>query len=209
MPVWRAALRPQVRADAYEHLLVSHVSESIGQLLPSLHRCSARRLCLDPRATQHLLLVSSRRTRLLPRVWHTPHVQPRCGRSYLRHRRQSRPAVRFTVRGAIRHREPTTLCRQDYARRGYHKRSVDSASTWQLCHTPTSRSRHTRVAADLVSVTHLAILCGDSRRTYCGCLRPSARAHAWLITLTSGSGTKRTSNYCPAMSAIGGKADIN
>jgi hypothetical protein len=54
MPVWRAALRPQVRADAYEHLLVPHVPESIGQLLPGLHRCSARRLRLDPRATRHL-----------------------------------------------------------------------------------------------------------------------------------------------------------
>jgi hypothetical protein len=30
MPVWRAALRPQIRAGAYEHLLVSHVPESIG-----------------------------------------------------------------------------------------------------------------------------------------------------------------------------------
>jgi len=49
MPVWRASLRPQVRADAYEHLLVPHVPESIGQLLPGLHRCSARRLRLDPR----------------------------------------------------------------------------------------------------------------------------------------------------------------
>jgi hypothetical protein len=143
MPVWRAALRPQVRADAYEHLLVSHVPESIGQLLPSLHRCSARRLCLDPRATQHLLLVSSRRTRLLPRVWHTAHVQPRCGRSHLRHRRQSRPAVRFSVRGAIRHREPTTLCRQDYARRGYHKRSVDSEHLAIMPHANIPITTHT------------------------------------------------------------------
>jgi hypothetical protein len=62
MPVRRAALRPQIRADAYEHLLVSHVPESIGQLLPGLHRCSARRLRLDPRATRHLPLVGSRRT---------------------------------------------------------------------------------------------------------------------------------------------------
>jgi hypothetical protein len=29
-----------------------------------------------------------------------------------------------------------------------------------------------------------------------------------LITATSTSGTKRTSNWCPAMSAFGGKADI-
>ena len=41
-----------------------------------------------------------------------------------------------------------------------------TASTWQLCHTPTSRSRHTRVAADLVSAAHLAILCRDSGCTY-------------------------------------------
>ena len=48
MPVWRASLRPHVRADAYEHLLVPHVPESIGQLLPGLQRCSARRLRVDP-----------------------------------------------------------------------------------------------------------------------------------------------------------------
>jgi hypothetical protein len=59
MPVWRASLRPQVRADAYEHLLVPHVPESIGQLLPGLYRCSARRLRLDPRATRYLPLVGS------------------------------------------------------------------------------------------------------------------------------------------------------
>jgi len=58
------------------------------------------------------------------------------------------PAPRFSVRGAIRDREPTTLCRQAHAWRGYHEYSVVSASTWKLCHTPTSRSRHTRVAAD-------------------------------------------------------------
>jgi hypothetical protein len=37
MPVWRASLRPHVRADAYQHLLVPHVPESIGQLLFDLH----------------------------------------------------------------------------------------------------------------------------------------------------------------------------
>ena len=36
MPVWRASLRPYVRADAYQHLLVPHVPESIGQLFPGL-----------------------------------------------------------------------------------------------------------------------------------------------------------------------------
>src|SRR5262249_23467988 len=163
MPMWRASLRPHVRAYAYKHLLVPHVPESIGQLLPGLHRCSARRLRLDPRATWHLPLLGRRRTRLLTRLRHAAHVQARWGRSHLRHHRQSRPAVRFSVRGAIRHREPTTLCCQHHARRGYHERSVDSASTWKLRHTPTSRSRHKRVAADQ-SATHLAILCGDSER---------------------------------------------
>jgi hypothetical protein len=65
MPVRRHPLRPYVRADAYQHLLVPHVPESIGQLLPGLYRCSARRLRVDPRAPRHLPLIGSRRTRLL------------------------------------------------------------------------------------------------------------------------------------------------
>jgi hypothetical protein len=59
--VWRAPLRPHIRADAYNHLLVPHVPETIGQLLPDLHRCSARRLRVDPRATEHLHSAISKR----------------------------------------------------------------------------------------------------------------------------------------------------
>jgi hypothetical protein len=65
MPVWCAPLRRHVRADAYQHLLVPHVPESIGQLLPGVHWGSARRLCVDPGTARHLPLIGSRRTRLL------------------------------------------------------------------------------------------------------------------------------------------------
>ena len=57
MPVWRSAVRPSLRADANQHLLVPHVPEGIGQLLPGVYRCAARRLRMDARAARHLPVV--------------------------------------------------------------------------------------------------------------------------------------------------------